>query len=251
MNEGWSAFSKSVALVVLAFAAMIYTYQYARSVDRLSPTRTFTVEGTADIDTTPDVAMFSATVTTEGSQDIASIQKTNTEKMNKINKFLKDQGVKEKDLKTLQYNLYPRYSSPTCDGGYCPPASIVGYTLTQTLEVKVREMNQASALLSGAVTNGANTVSDLRFVLDDDTAAKNKAREEAINKAKNQAGATAKAAGFRLGSLVSIYESSDSSAPIPYALDRASEAKAAMMAPTIEPGVQTTTVNVTLTYEIE
>lgn len=254
MNELHAKMLKSLSFAVLAFGAIVYVYNYARSIDRSYPPRTFSVDGSAEVDTTPDVAMFSATVTTEGGQNVADIQKSNTEKMNKINAFVKEQGVKEKDLKTLQYTLYPRYSNPACTGGYCPPATISGYTLTQTLEVKVRDTSKLSDLLSGVVTQGANSVSDVRFVLDDDTDAKNEARKEAIDKAKAKAKDIARSAGFRLGEIVTMYEmSTDPGQPYYGGMGGgvAMDMARSVVPPTIEPGTQSTSVTVTLTYEIE
>ena len=253
MNELHAKMLKSVSLAVIAFGAIVYVYNYARSIDRTYPPRTFSVEGSADVDTTPDVAMFSATVTTEGGENVAQIQGQNSEKMEAINAFVKEQGVDEKDLKTLQYNLYPRYSNAPCVNNYCPPATINGYTLTQTLEVKVRDTEKLNALLSGVVEKGANTVSDVRFVLDDDTEAKNQAREEAIAKARAKAKDIAKATGFRLGEIVTMYEmNTDPGMPYYGGMGGAMEmsAKANAM-PSIEPGTQSTRVTVTLTYEIE
>lgn len=253
MDETKAKVLKSVAFTVIALAAVMYAYTYHKEIQRQYPARTFSVDGSADVDVTPDVALFTATVTTEGGQDVAALQTTNSEKMNAINAFVKEQGIKDKDLKTLQYNLSPRYGSSSCTPtGYCPPATIVGYTLTQNLEVKVRDTEKLSGLLSGVVEKGANTVSDVRFVLDDDTDAKNEAREEAIAKAKAKAQATAKAAGFRLGKLVTLYEMSDPTEPYYGGMGGAMELSAkADVAPTIEPGTQTTKVTVTLTYEVK
>ncbi|MDP2838195.1 MAG: SIMPL domain-containing protein, partial [Candidatus Moranbacteria bacterium] len=156
------------------------------------------------------------------------------------------------DLKTLQYNLSPRYDYAPCVAGSCPAPSISGYSLTQTLEVKVRDSAKLGDLLSGVVRSGANSVSEVRFTVDDDTAAKDEARAEAIAEAKKKAKATAKAAGFRLGKLVTLYENSN---PMPYygmggggADMYAAKAEAA---PVVEPGTQSTKVQVTLTYEVK
>lgn len=254
MNELQAKMLKSLALVVIALAAVGYAYTYSREINRQYPARTFSVDGSAEIDVVPDVAVFSVTVLSEGDKNIANIQKVNSEKMNAITEFAKEQGIKERDLKTLQYNLNPRYGSSICTpAGYCPPATIEGYTLTQSLEIKVRDTEILSNLLSGVVEKGANTVSDVRFVLDDDTEAKNEAREEAIAKAKDKAKAIAKAAGFRLGELITLYESSDI-APMPYydAMGGGAAMElSAKAAPSIQPGTQPTKVTVTLTYEVK
>lgn len=242
------------AFVLVAVAAIMASYQYKISVGMTYPTKTFSVDGSGDVDTTPDLATFSATVISEGGKNVAEVQTMNSEKMNKVNGFLKDQGVDKKDMKTTQYNLSPRYSYAPCTAGSCPAPTITGYSLTQTLSIKVRESDKIGDLLSGVVENGANNVSEVRFVVDDDRSTKDTARGEAIADAKKKAAATAKAAGFRLGKLVSLYENSN---PMPLSdgmggyggAMELSSVKAAP--PTVEPGTQNTKVQVTLTYEIK
>lgn len=252
MHESVPKILKAISFVLIAVAAVMASYQYKISVSTTYPTRTFSAEGSGDVDVAPDLATFSVTVTTDGGKDVAEVQGVNTEKMNKVTAYLKEQGVDKKDLKTAQYNLSPRYNYAPCTSGSCPAPSISGYNLTQTLDVKVRDSAKLGDLLSGVVANGANNVSEVRFVVDDDTDAKNEAREKAIADAKKKAMATAKAAGFRLGKLVSLYESSN---PAPYAYGMGGDmmemsAKTAN-APRVEAGTQTTKVQVTVTYEIK
>lgn len=253
MQENFVKGVKVVTFLILALSALLAVSQYKRSVSMMYPTRTFSVEGVGEVEAVPDLASFSATVMTDGGKSVAEVQAMNTEKMNKINAFLKDQGVDKKDLKTTQYNLSPRYSYAPCTQTSCPAPTINGYSLTQTLEVKVRESEKLGDLLSGVVANGANNVSDVRFTVDDDNAVKDEARQEAIDQAKKKALATAKAAGFQLGKLVTLYEST--TPVMPYYGMGGAEMSAMKMdaapAPMVEPGSQTTKVQVTLTYEIK
>lgn len=250
--ESLSKCVKAGALALIALAAVMASYQYKESVENTYPTRTFSVDGSGDVDTTPDLATFSATVTTDGGKDVAEVQGANTEKMNRINAYLKEQGVDKDDLKTSQYNLSPRYSYNPCTAGSCPAPTITGYNLTQTLEVKVRESSKLGSLLSGVVENGANSVSEVRFTVDDDTAARDEARAEAIAEAKKKAKTLAKTAGFRLGKLVSLYENTNPVMPY-YGMggDMEMSVKAVSAPPVIESGTQNTKVQVTLTYEIK
>lgn len=248
--EHVSKIVKAGAYALIAIAAVMASYQYKVSVDETYPTRTFSVEGTGDVDTTPDLAMFSATVLTDGGKNVVEVQTANTEKMNRLNAFLKEQGVAKEDLKTEQYNLSPRYSYAPCLAGSCPAPAITGYSLTQTLQVKVRDTSKLGDLLSGVVASGANSVSEVRFVIDDNTAVKDEAREKAIVDAKKKAKVLAKAAGFRVGKLVSLYEST-TPVSMPYGLGGADmSGLKAEAAPVVEPGTQSTKIQMTLTYEI-
>lgn len=253
MSEDMIKQVKSIAFVVLALSAVGYVYQYGRSVNQAYPTRTFSADGEADMETATDIAVFTASVVTEGGNNVAEIQQQNVEKMNAINAFLKEQGVEKKDLKTSQYALSPRYSYQNCDGrSICPPPSIAGYTLTQTLAVKVRDLEPLGAILSGIVEKGANSVSGISFAVDDDTDARQKARTEAIAKAQKKARDIARAGNFRVGKLISVYEDAAGITPDnPMNYGGLGGVSAEFKAvPSIEPGTQSGTVRVNLTYEI-
>lgn len=239
-------------LVVASFATWKFVDAYANRIDPTS-FRSFTVAGEGKSVVVPDIAEFSFSVVTEGGIDITSLQADNTKKMNSAIQYLKGNGVNEKDIKTQNYNLSPRYQYSSCAlGGICPPPQIVGYTITQGVTVKVRDFKKIGELLGGVVKNGANTVSDMRFTIDDMTTVQNTARAEAIQKAKDKAKAIAKAGGFDVGKLLSIDEGMN---PLPYmdsrsVLGMGGYAEKAV-APQIEAGSQEVTVNVTLRYEIK
>lgn len=245
---------KAAALLMLAIAALAFVYQYGRSLDQTYPNRTFSVQGEADIETPNDIAFFTATVVTEGSGEVTTLQGENTEKMNRINAFLGAQGIEKSDLKTTNYSMNPRYNYPNCTSGStaCPPPTINGYSITQSLEVKVRQTDKVGGLLSGIVSAGANSVSGVSFVTDDDSSARRDARKAAFKDARTKAIEAAEAGNFRLGKMVTFYE--DSMNPVEpmregFGGDMAMSAKA-MPAPVIEPGVNTGKLQVTLTYEI-
>ena len=250
---------KAFSWALIAIAAILGVIQFGRSVDKTYPTRTFSVEGEGKADIVPDVAKFSVSVVSEEGKDVASVQKANTEKMAAINAFLKESGVEEKDLKTEEYTLSPRYDYPNCVGiSPCPQPTIAGYTLMQTLRVTVRDAEKIGALLTGVVTNGGNTVSQVAFTVDDEEDVKTEARKKAIETAQKKAARIAKDAGFQMGRLVSIYESPQMMYGYGGATDgdmyTAKSSMQAMNMPAtpanIEPGTSETKVTVTLTYEI-
>lgn len=247
----------AVALTTLAIWRGVGTY--ARSVQ--GNYRSFTVSGEGRTVIVPDIAEFSFGVLTEGGTDIAKLQTENTTKVNQAIAFVKSKGVDAKDIQTQRYSLNPRYQNVYCNPGLrsetvCPPATIVGYTIQQTVLVKVRESDFAKLgeLLSGLVGAGANTVSQLHFTIDDPAEAENSARAAAIEQAEAKAKAVAKAAGVGLGELLSI----DESGYYPYQKNYRLEASYGMggdavmaPAPAIEPGSQEVTVTVNLRYEIK
>jgi len=250
---------KSLALVVfiafLCYGTVSYVNSYSKSIQPTS-FRNFSVSAEGKSVSIPDVAEFNFSVVTEGGKNVADLQKTNTEKVNKAIEFAKSNDVDKKDIKTESYNLSPRYQYYECKtNGVCPPSEITGYTITQSVSVKVRNFDKIGDLLAGVVKNGANTVSELSFKLDDPTQAEDAARKEAIEKAQKKAEQIADAGGFSLGKLLSIEEGVSSPVYPMYSSGRAESSKmmldSAVPAPAIEAGSKETTITVTLKYEID
>lgn len=250
----WCPSIRSISWLLLAAAFSVYTYFYAvsvqQSVAQQYPSRTFSVEGSSVIEGVPEVATFSVSVVTEGSMDAQNVLRENAEKMNAISNFLKGEGIDAKDLETSEYSLAPRYEALSCASGICPEQKKIGYTLTQSLVVKVRDREKTGALLSGVVEKGATGVSDIRFVTDDDTKARNEARTKAIEVARKKADALSKAGKFRIGKLVNISETTDPPFPFEGMGGAQMKANAGEGVPTPEPGSRNKNLQVMITYEI-
>lgn len=238
-----------VAVFVFAAGYLSYVNSYSKSIQP-SSFRSFSVAGEGKVVAIPDIAQFTFSVITQGGTDIAGLQNENTEKTNQAIAFLKAQNIDAKDIKTISYNLEPRYQRYSCKvGELCPPSEIVGYTVTQTVSVKIRDFGKIGIVLSGVIESGANSVSQLSFTIDDQTSLENQARTEAINQAKEKAKLVAKAGGFRMGRLIAIEESYQ---PFyGYGLGGGMKAELVAPSPAIEPGSQEITINVTLRYEIQ
>lgn len=255
-----SALKNLIGIVAVLFLVTLagIGYKFVASYDKgIEPSsfRSFVASAEGESVAIPDVASFTASVITEGGTDIAPLQEENTKKMNAIIAFLKDGGVEEPDIKTKNYNINPRYQHSRCTGqGICPPPQIVGYSINQTVAVKVRELDTAGDLLAGIVAAGANSASQLSFEIDDPTSVRDEARDEAIGKAQTKAQAIAKSAGFKVGRLLSISESFSGGARPMYSTRSDSFGMGGaneMAAPSIEPGSEEVKVTVSLTYEIE
>ena len=202
-----------VSMFILAISSLLFASIYSKSIEP-SSYRSFSVSGEGKITAIPDVAQFTFSVITEGGKDIASLQQENTQKANRAIALLKNNGVEDKDIKTASYNLQPRYQYFSCPVGKnssarpCPPAEIVGYSISQTVSVKIRDFEKAGEILSGVVQSGVNSVSELSFAIDDKTKIENQARQEAIAVAIKKAESIAQAGNFNLGKILSISENS-------------------------------------------
>jgi uncharacterized protein len=250
-----------IGILLIGWSAIGLSNAFSQSIQP-SSFRNFSVSGEGKVVAIPDVAQYSFSVITEGGKDLAKSQTDNTTKVNKAIAYVKTKGVEAKDIKTSSYDVQPRYQYSNCNAysisssvpAVCPPPSIVGYTVTQSVAIKVRKFDTIGDMLTGVVQAGANNVSALSFTVDDPTALQNQAREEAISKAKDKAKSIARAGGFSLGRLLNI---SEGSVPTYRSYDSFSSGAAVMMkaesapAPAIEAGSQDITSQVTLQYEIK
>jgi len=253
---------RNAAIAVLAMLALfllvstlsgLKSYRYIGS--GVTATNTINVSGEGEVFAVPDTATFSVTVL-ETAKDVTTAQTTATKKGNDIIAFLKGQGIEEKDIQTTDYNVNPQYeyTQASCaNSGYCPPGRqvLVGFQVSQTLTVKVRDTDKAGALLSGVGSKGASSVSGLSFTIADQDALEAEARDKAIAQAQEKAEALAKSLGVTIVRVVGFNESGNY--PIYYAKTMAvgmGGEDASAPAPALPVGQNKITSNVNVTYEI-
>ncbi len=240
-----------IALIIGVLAVGFAVLSHARTFEPTSY-RNFTVRAEGSATAVPDIARFTFGVITEGGlNEIEKIRDDNVKKANAVIEYLKDEGVKKEDIKTLSFNVTPKYNNIRCFTGPCLPREIIGYTVSQTVQVKVRDMDKAGELLTGVVDNGANNVSGLTFEIDDITETQNEARKEAFDKARKQAKAMAKAGGFRVGKLISVTEGFTGGVRFMTAEASSVGGRGGGEIAQIEPGEQEVRVNITMMYEIK
>ncbi len=216
----------------------------------------FTVTGTGKATATPTEASISINVTKTGTSEQDVKDQMNII-VNKVTQDLISLGILEKDIQTSNFSITPQYNdrgiTPLDGPGANKPTQIIGYTGNTSIQVKAKTVDLANKALDTATGDGANQVYGPNFVLDDAAreAAQQKARIQAIQNAKKQAEQTAQAAGVSLGKIISIYENSNQ---IPYAQGATTmkaENTTADTSTNLNPGENTITVSVSLSYEIQ
>lgn len=258
MNENTKKYTL-IAGLAIALLATIALWRFADAYSKsIQPSsfRSFSAQGEGKVVAIPDVAEFTFSVITEGGRDITALQEDNNTKVNRAINYVKGKGVESKDVTTSQYTVEPRYQycNSGLNGGTCPPPSIVGYRIAQTVSVKLRDFSKTGEVLSGIVNEGVNSVSQLSFTVDDPIGLQNEARAKAIENAKERASVIARAGNFRIGRLLVIEDGSIPYYPTyarPEMGGAANDALKAATPPVIEAGSQEIKVNVVLRYEID
>lgn len=209
-----------------------------------APRRTITVVGEGRSSATPDIARVTMGVDVVNPSLSKALTEVNR-KTSDVIALLKKQGIAEKDIRTLDFNVFPQQSY-----GPSGPGPITGYRVSNSVRVTIRDLDKAGAILEEAVNAGANTVQGLTFTIDDPKPVETEARVSAIQDARFKADALAQEAGATVGQVLNITEV-QAGGPIPINQPAAMQAGSGGGGVEIAPGMQDVTVQVQVTYELQ
>lgn len=140
------------------------------------------VEGIGTVKAKPDMATIILGVETQD-ENLKVAQEKNSKIANELILTLKNMGVKEKDIQTIDYSVDKIYDY--IDG----ERVFKGYKVTNKIEVTVRDIKKLGEIIDSAIEVGANIVNKIEFGLSNKYAYYDKALslavENAISKAKN------------------------------------------------------------------
>jgi uncharacterized protein YggE len=158
----------------------------------------------------------------------------------RVRQMVKGNGLDPKDVQISFYSVQPMYDWKN------PKHKVVGYRVSTSLTLKLRDFSKLGGIIEQTADLDDMQNQSLSYILENVDAAKAKATEDALHKARNQASAAASAGGRTLGEL--IYASVDVTQPIIYAqpmMQRNAMAGVAAgpQAPTAEFTPQSVTVN--------
>ena len=181
------------------------------SVDLNSQQSGIWVSGEGKVTAVPDVAIL--TLGIEAQEDnVATAQAEASEAMDNVLQALNDQGIAEEDIQTIYFNItqVTRWDMETQE------EIVIGYRVTNTVSVKVREVEKAGEVIDAAVTVGGDMIriSGINFTVDDPSPYYEDARELAIAYAKAKAEQLASEAGVDLGKVTYMTESSSTSSSL-------------------------------------
>ena len=206
------------------------------------PVPQIVVTGRGEVKVSPDRASIQVSVQTRAATAAAAAAE-NANKQQAVLSALRALGLTNDQLSTVGYNVYPeqRY-----DQGKEPV--IIGYNVTNTIPVDVRKLTQVGPVIDAALAHGANSISSLQFYASNTEAARRSAIAVAIEKARADADAAARAARGTLGSLLEINVSSYSPRPPQPMMMRAAAGMAQADTP-INPGEETLSVEVSTRWK--
>lgn len=240
------------ALTILAISLIIVALFYAYNLYRagsligLSATNVISVTGKGEMDVKPDLSSVTLTIRENG-KDAKEGEDKLKEKIDKLLAsiiFL----VEDKDIKTDSYSSYPKFSYPINQ-----PAKIDSYEVSQTITVKVRNIENVGKVLETISAAGINEVSGPNYEIDDIENYKDDTRALAIKNANEKAEKLAKQLGVKIIRIVSFSEGGDYVQPMYMKSETTSvktSAEGVENAPAVPTGENKVSSNVTITFEI-
>lgn len=250
-----------VGAVLLGAMVITQVKEYRYIGGGVPSSNTISVSGSGEVFAAPDIANISFTVR-ESATKVSAAQDKVSVKVKAALAGIRKAGVADKDIKTQNYSSNPTYEwqegTPVCTTSVsiCPPYRpgkqvITGYEVSQTVTVKVRNLEAVNGLVDGLATAGVTEMQGPNFAIDQEDALQAEARKQAIDKAKAKAEILARDLGVSLVRIVSFSEGNNY--PV-YARAMVSAAgmdsAKAVPAPELPQGENQITSNVTITYEI-
>lgn len=169
--------------------------------------RSITVTGEGSAFAVPDMAMLSAGVVSEGATAGEALAANSKTTGSVIERF-RAGGIDGKDIQTAGFSLQPVYVYPKPEDGNAVPPRITGYSVSNTVSVRVRDIARIGAVMDMVVAAGANTLGSIDFIVSHQSEILDRARQDAVSDARRKAGLYAAAAGARLGSVLTLSEQS-------------------------------------------
>jgi uncharacterized protein len=204
------------AMLLLSACAAPVT---AQSTPGAEQPRTISVVGSGIAYGSPDVATVQVGVQTRGT-DPGQAVSTNSERMEALIAAIRAMGIAQNDIQTTNFSVYAQQDYDPRTG---QPSETITYVVDNTVSITVRDLEDLGDVLTGAVSNGANSVYGVSFSVADRGALEAEAREKAMADARARAQHLAQVAGVTLGEPHNISEQFSGGGPIPvyYARDAA------------------------------
>jgi uncharacterized protein len=202
------------------------------------------ISATGDVTRVPDIAIITAGVVTRSATAGAALQQAAV-RMNRVVAALKRAGVDDRDIQTSNINLNPEYTYANNQ-----PPKLNGYTASNQLTIRFRDIANSGKILDALVAEGANQINGPSLTIDKPEAALDEARARAVAVARARADLYARSLGLRVVRVVAVSESGGYAVPPPMP-PMMMEARAQAADTKIEPGEQKLSVTLNMTFELQ
>lgn len=181
-------------LIPILAAALL---SFAPAFSPLASAQQINVTGSAEVKVIPDEIHLSVGVETRD-ENLDVARRQNDGRVAGALAFLKNSGIKDKDVQTDCLSVEPDYDY---NRSHVQP---VAYIVRKSIEVRLTAVTNLDGILTGLLTNGVNYVHGIDFRTSQLRKYRDQAREMAIKAAREKADAMAAALDVKRGKVSSI-----------------------------------------------
>jgi uncharacterized protein YggE len=203
------------------------------------------ISATGEVTRVPDIAVISAGVVTRSATATGALQDA-ADRVQRVLAALKRAGVEDRDIQTSNVSLNPEYRYVENQ-----PPQLTGYTASNQLTIRFRDIRNSGKILDALVGQGANQINGPNLTIDKPEPALDEARAKAVAIGRARAELYARSLGMRIVRVVSVSEGGGSY-PVPPPMPMYARAEMAQAADTkIVPGEQKLQVTLAMTFELQ
>ena len=167
------------------------------------------VTGQGSISLEPDLVLLNIGVETMR-ETVAEARNDAATAMAAIVQAVKARGLEDKDIQTRSFNIWPRYEYPevTISGSRTRTQVLVGYTVSNTEVIKIRDLDVVGHIIDDVSGAGgdATRINGINFTIEDPKPHMFQLREDAVKDAIAKAEQLARLTGVSVGNLLFISE---------------------------------------------
>ena len=230
------------ALAASAFSASIASAQAPTP----PPPPQISVQARGEVQVAPDRARVQIGVETQA-KTAASAAAENNRKQTAILAAIRAVGVPPSAITTLNYTVMPvqRYDDKE------RRVVLEGYRVSNIVQVETDKLEQAGGIIDAGLSNGANRVAGLDFLVKDAAKARDAALALAVESARRQADVAARAAGGQIAELLEL-NVNDFERPEPRPMMAMAKVAGGDASPTpLSEGLSTVSVSVSTRWRFE
>lgn len=228
---------KKIVILMLLFAAPLMAQES-------SSRSTVSVTGEGIVKVQPDEVVIKSRIEHEG-ESAAAVKAENDKVVNAIIKYLKSQGVADKDIETDYLNLNKRYIYNNNNQDRTEK-----YVANQAISITLHDIKNYEKIMKGLLENGLNGIDGIQFKSSEMEKFEKEARKKAVLNAKNVAEQLASPLGQKVGKAISINEVEYNNVQPMYRMEAVQMAKASDEQQTIAPGELEVKIRVNISFEL-
>lgn len=204
------------------------------------------VRGKATTDVKSDMANLSLAVETE-SRELKDAINENNIKSQKVYDSVKKLLGKDDKIQTANFNVRPIY---TYDKNAKPARKLTGYTVTNQVKIRTKNIENLGVIMEIALENGANRMSSLSFGVSDREKLCAELLDDAAKNAKKEAEILADALGVKITGIKKVSTSLNNRGAVPYMARAMNEMALDAASPPVEAGETTISAEVHVDFII-